>query len=167
MPPHPRSMDGALAKNPALRLAHCLANDRRPRVHRASRASPGSSVREGDQHDLHTAARAQSGGLRPMPPGVRRTTHAGRGSSTARGWSGACRGAGCSTSASTRLAMNCAVRTAVPPRVTSATVTMPRPVDTSTRRPARVASTSYVRTSPPASMTTSTRSPFMAMSTLS
>jgi hypothetical protein len=50
--------------------------------------------------------------------------------------------AGCSTSATTRLAMNRAVRTAVPVLVTSLTSTMPRPVLTSTRRPARVAATS-------------------------
>ena len=37
------------------------------------------------------------------------------------------RGAGCSTSASTRPAMNRAVRTGVPPRVTSVTSTTPRP----------------------------------------
>src|SRR6202044_847642 len=70
--------------------------------------------------------------------------------------------AGCSTRASTRLAMNRAVRTTVPPRVTSMTSTTPRPVTTSTRRPARVALTSYVRDVPPASMTISTRSPFTA-----
>ena len=70
--------------------------------------------------------------------------------------------AGCSTRASTRLAMNRAVRTTVPPRVTSMTSTTPRPVTTSTRRPARVAVTSYVRDVPPASMTISTRSPFTA-----
>jgi hypothetical protein len=38
--------------------------------------------------------------------------------------------------------MNRAVRTAVPVRVTSVTSTTPRPVLTSTRRPARVADTS-------------------------
>jgi len=52
------------------------------------------------------------------------------------------RGAGCSTRARTRLAMNRAVRTGVPPRVNSVTSTTPRPVRTSTRRPARVAATS-------------------------
>jgi pimeloyl-ACP methyl ester carboxylesterase len=52
------------------------------------------------------------------------------------------RGAGCSTRASTRLAMNRAVRTTLPPRVTSDTVTTLRTIDTSTRRPARVALTS-------------------------
>ena len=52
------------------------------------------------------------------------------------------RGAGCSTKARTRLAMNRAVRTGVPPRVNSVTSTTPRPVRTSTRRPARVAATS-------------------------
>jgi hypothetical protein len=62
-------------------------------------------------------------------------------------WSGgACwrcrRSAGCSTSASTRLAMNLAVRTATPPRVSSVTSTRPRRLTTSTRRPARVAATS-------------------------
>lgn len=39
----------------------------------------------------------------------------------------------------TRLAMNLALRTGSPVRVTSVTSTMPRPVVTSTRRPARVA----------------------------
>ena len=42
--------------------------------------------------------------------------------------------AGRSTRASTRLAMNRAVRTTVPPRVTSMTSTTPRPATTSTRR---------------------------------
>src|ERR671933_443694 len=51
-------------------------------------------------------------------------------------------GAGCSTSARTRPAMNRAVRTGVPPRVLSVTSTSPRPWVTSTRRPARVASIS-------------------------
>lgn len=41
-----------------------------------------------------------------------------------------------------RLAMNRAVRTGVPLRVTSETVTMPRPVSISTRRPMRVAAMS-------------------------
>jgi hypothetical protein len=50
--------------------------------------------------------------------------------------------AGYSTSATTRLAMNLAVRTAVPDRVTSLTSTMPRRLAISTRRPARVAVTS-------------------------
>jgi hypothetical protein len=50
--------------------------------------------------------------------------------------------AGCSTSATTRLAMNLAVRTGSPVRVTSTTSTMPRPVVISTRRPARVATIS-------------------------
>ena len=49
---------------------------------------------------------------------------------------------GYSTSATTRLAMNRAVRTVVPLRVTSLTSTIPRPVLISTRRPARVAVTS-------------------------
>ena len=40
--------------------------------------------------------------------------------------------------------MNRAVRTVVPVLVTSLTSTMPRPVLTSTRRPARVAAISYV-----------------------
>ena len=52
------------------------------------------------------------------------------------------RSAGCSTSATRRLAMNRAVRTGVPPRVTSTTSTMVRPVVISTRRPARVAAIS-------------------------
>ena len=58
-----------------------------------------------------------------------------------------------------RFAMNRAVRTGVPLRVTSVTSTMPRPVLISTRRPFRVAATSYMRTLSPASMTISTRSP--------
>src|SRR4051794_22499146 len=68
---------------------------------------------------------------------------------------------GCSTSASTRLAMKRAVRTGVPVRVTSVTSTTPRRLTTSTRRPARVATTSYVRVAPPASIMISTLSPFM------
>ncbi len=52
------------------------------------------------------------------------------------------RGAGCSTSASTRLVMNLAVRTTVPPLVSSLTSTSPRLMTTSTRRPALVAVTS-------------------------
>jgi hypothetical protein len=56
--------------------------------------------------------------------------------------------------------MNRAVRATLPPRVTSDTVTTPRLTETSTRRPALVAVTSYVRVSPPASTTISTRSPF-------
>jgi len=74
------------------------------------------------------------------------------------------RGAGCSTRASTRLAMKRAVRTTLPPRVTSDTVTTLRRMDTSTRRPARVALTSYVLGSPPASTTISTLSPFRFLS---
>ena len=50
--------------------------------------------------------------------------------------------AGCSTRATTRLAMNRAVRTAEPLRVSSVTSTSPRRLTTSTRRPARVAATS-------------------------
>jgi hypothetical protein len=72
----------------------------------------------------------------------------------------AARGAGCSTSAMTRLDMNRAVRTGPPERVTSLTSTRPRRFTISTRRPARVAVTSNVRESDPASMTISTRSPF-------
>jgi hypothetical protein len=59
-----------------------------------------------------------------------------------RGYPAALVSAGCSTRATTRLAMKRAVRTAVPVRVTSLTSTTPRPVLTSTRRPARVAATS-------------------------
>src|SRR6476469_4181576 len=60
----------------------------------------------------------------------------------------------------TRACMNRAVRTTSPVRVTSVTSTTPRPVVVSTRRPARVATMSYVRVSPPpSSTTTSTRSP--------
>jgi hypothetical protein len=44
--------------------------------------------------------------------------------------------------ATTRAVMNRAVRTTVPLRVTSDTSVTPRPVETSTRRPARVASIS-------------------------
>jgi hypothetical protein len=58
--------------------------------------------------------------------------------------------------------MNRAVRTTVPPRVTSDTVTTFRTIVTSTLRPARVALTSYVFVSSPASTTISTLSPFIA-----
>src|SRR5690242_9558739 len=59
--------------------------------------------------------------------------------------------------------MNRAVRTTTPLRVTSLTSITPRRLTTSTRRPARVAATSYVFVlPPPASMTISTRSPFTA-----
>ena len=51
-------------------------------------------------------------------------------------------GAGCSTTAMTRLTMKRAVRTGVPPLVSSLTSTWPRRVTTSTRRPALVAATS-------------------------
>lgn len=70
------------------------------------------------------------------------------------------RGTGCSTSASTRFAINRAVRTTEPLRVTSLTSTTPRRTAVSTRRPARLATTSYVRVVSPASTTISTRSPF-------
>ena len=50
--------------------------------------------------------------------------------------------AGCSTRATTRLAMKRAVLTAVPVLVTSLTSMMPRRLAISTRRPARVAVTS-------------------------
>ncbi len=73
--------------------------------------------------------------------------------------------AGCSTTAKTRPAMNRAVRTTVPPRVSSDTSTRPRPVRTSTRRPARVATTSYMREAPPVSMRISTLSPFTVITT--
>lgn len=63
----------------------------------------------------------------------------------------------------TRLAMNRAVRTVTPARVTSLTSTTPRPVVISTRRPAREAVISYVRVPSPASMTISTRSPLMVV----
>ena len=55
--------------------------------------------------------------------------------------------------------MNLAVRTTVPLRVTSETSTTPRPVDTSTRRPAFVAAISNVCTPLPTSTAISTRSP--------
>ena len=58
--------------------------------------------------------------------------------------------------------MNRALRTGSPVRVTSVTSMMPRPVVISTRRPARVATISYVREPSSAATTTSTRSPFMA-----
>lgn len=70
------------------------------------------------------------------------------------------RGTGCSTNASTRFAMNRAVRTTEPLRVTSLTSTTPRRTAVSTRRPARLATTSYVRVVSPASTTISTQSPF-------
>ena len=69
--------------------------------------------------------------------------------------------AGCSTMATTRLAMNRAVLTAVPVLVTSLTSTTPRRLAISTRRPARVAVTSYVWVPSPESITISTRSPFI------
>jgi len=50
--------------------------------------------------------------------------------------------AGCSTRARILLAMNRAVRTGVPLRVTSDTVTSPRPVSISTLRPFLVATMS-------------------------
>src|SRR5207247_2706957 len=50
--------------------------------------------------------------------------------------------AGCSTTATTRVAMNRPVRTGWPERVISATSTTPRAVETSTRRPALVAAIS-------------------------
>jgi hypothetical protein len=49
-------------------------------------------------------------------------------------------------------------------RVTSLTSTTPRRVVISTRRPALVATTSYVLVASPASITISTLSPFMATS---
>ena len=70
-------------------------------------------------------------------------------------------GAGCSTMATTREAMKRADLTGVPVRVTSLTSTLPRDVATSTRRPAFVASTSYLNTPLPESTTISTRSPLM------
>ena len=69
-------------------------------------------------------------------------------------------GTGCSTSASTRVAMKRAVRTTDPLRVTSLTSTTPLRTAVSTRRPALLATTSYVRVVSPASTTISTRSPF-------
>src|ERR1700727_2954449 len=64
--------------------------------------------------------------------------------------------------ATTRVAMNRAVRTGVPVRVTSLTSTTPRRLVISTRRPALVAVTSYARVPSPESITISTRSPFTA-----
>src|SRR6204780_5015202 len=52
------------------------------------------------------------------------------------------RGAGCSTSAMTRVAMNRAVRKGVPPLVSSLTSIRPRRFTTPTRRPSLVAATS-------------------------
>jgi hypothetical protein len=61
--------------------------------------------------------------------------------------------------------MNRPERTGEPLRVTSVTSITPREVDTSTRRPAFVASISYFNGAPPPeSTTTSTRSPRMAVS---
>src|SRR5215469_12716203 len=57
--------------------------------------------------------------------------------------------------------MKRAVLTAAPPLVSSVTSTRPRRFTTSTRRPARVATTSYVLEPSPASTTTSTLSPFI------
>src|SRR5882672_1953183 len=74
--------------------------------------------------------------------------------------------AGCSTTASTRGAMNLAVRTTPPVRVSSRTSTVVRELRTSTVRPALVAPTMYSLAAPePASTRTSTKSPF-AMSVL-
>src|ERR1700682_5071374 len=73
--------------------------------------------------------------------------------------------AGCSTTASTRGAMNLAVRTTPPVRVSSRTSTVVRELRTSTVRPALVASTVYSRAAPePASTKTSTKSPFATSS---
>jgi hypothetical protein len=55
----------------------------------------------------------------------------------------------------------------VPFLVTSMTSTTPRDVDTSRRRPAFVASSSYLRTPVPESTTTSTLSPLIARESLS
>src|SRR5581483_2320506 len=57
--------------------------------------------------------------------------------------------------------MNRADRTTWPLRVTSATSTVPRAMETSTRRPSRVAVISKLRTPSPTSTRTSTRSPLM------
>lgn len=62
--------------------------------------------------------------------------------------------------------MNRPLRTAWPLLVTSVTSITPRAVETSTRRPALVASISYLRTPLPESTTTSTRSPLIARSLL-
>ncbi len=94
--------------------------------------------------------------LREVLIGVRVTTHA---FVTEERSPPVAPGGGCSTSATTRDAMNRAVRTGVPPRVTSETSTMVRPVVTSTRRPARVATTSKTLTPLPISTVTSTLSP--------
>ncbi len=70
--------------------------------------------------------------------------------------------AGCSTMATTRLAINRADRMGRPDRVTSETSTVPRTLEMSTRRPARVAVISKRSTPPPPTSTrTSTRSPRM------
>ena len=80
------------------------------------------------------------GGQFACHPGKHPDERIGRGSMTSRPmvWSAA----GCSTRARIRFAMKRAVRTAVPLRVTSVTVTMPRPVSISTRRPFRLATMS-------------------------
>src|ERR1700728_3023345 len=65
--------------------------------------------------------------------------------------------------ATTRVAMKRAVRTGVPVRVSSLTSTTPRRLVISTRRPARVAVTSYVRVPSPESITISTQSPFTSI----
>jgi hypothetical protein len=68
--------------------------------------------------------------------------------------------AGCSTIATTREVRKRAVRTGWPVRVTSATSTMLRKVETSTRRPLLVAAISKARTPPlPVSTSISTLSP--------
>jgi len=60
--------------------------------------------------------------------------------------------AGCSTSATSRVAMNRPVRTITPVRVTSFTSTTPREVEMSTRRPALVAAISYWATPLPVAL---------------
>ena len=59
--------------------------------------------------------------------------------------------------------MNLPVRTGRPVRVTSLTSTTPRPVEISTRRPARVATISYFSTERPVSTAISTRSPLTSV----
>ena len=69
--------------------------------------------------------------------------------------------AGYSTIATTRDDMNRPALTTTPVRVSSATSTTPRALDTSTRRPAFVATISKVFVPAPVSTSTDTRSPFM------
>ena len=133
--PHQTVPPHALTASAGTRVSLRRSNCPRERAFRCSRRAHRPDPRR-DQAGLAVCA------------GLRRSSAAGL------------RVAGCSTSAMTRLDMNRAVRTGAPDRVTSLTSTSPRRVAISTRRPARLAITSYVRDPVPASTTISIRSPF-------